>query len=143
MIAALGAKEIKMLAVSAFFGFLLLFPRILLSRQIAPDLVRSLQEAMEPYAPKAPAEFEKARTPAKTYRKKSGKAAPSGPLKVEGIIYEEKGRSSVIINGLILVAGDLIGDYRVVEIQSQHVILKKGENLYVLSADSTLEKSPS
>ena len=95
---------------------------------------------MEQYIPQASNELEKPKAPAKAYQGKPQKKTRSGSWHVEGIIYEGKGQSSVIIDGQILMVGDSIGDYKVIEIQPQHVVLKKGDDLYVLSADSTLEK---
>ena len=143
MTATLGAKEIKILAISILLGFLLLFPRLLLINQVMPDFMKTIQETVGQYAPEAAAQFEKARTPAKSYQNKPKKSAPSGTLRVEGIIYESKGQSSVIINDQILVVGDTIGAYQVIEIQSQHVVLKKGKDVYILSQDSTLERASS
>ncbi len=144
MTAYVGPKEIKILAVSAFCGFLLLFPRLLLMHQVMPDLVQEIQKTVGQHTPDSPMKFEKARTPAKPYQNKPKQPAPSsGSLRVEGIIYESKGQSSVIINGQILVVGDSIGEYTVIEIQSQHVTLKKGRDLYVLSPDSTVEEASS
>ena len=140
MTASLGAKEIKILGLSLIGGFLLLFPRMLLMHEVAPSLVQTVQKFIEQSLPQASSEPEKAGMPPPIYRDKPKKRARSGSLHVEGIIYEGKGQSSVIIDGQILMVGDSIGDYRVIEIQSQHVVLKKGEDLYILSADSTLEK---
>ena len=143
MPAFIGAKEIKILGLSLLGGFLLLFPRMLLVHEVAPSLMQTIQKNLEQYLPQAAQELEKSRTPGNFHQEKTKKRTPSGSLHVEGIIYEGKGQSSVIIDGQILMVGDSIGDYQVVEIQSQHVILKKGGDVYVLSADSTLEKGKS
>lgn len=140
MTALFGAKEIKILGLSLLGGFLLLFPRMLLMHEVAPSLVQTVQKFIEQSIPQVSSEQEKAGMPVPTYRDKPKKRVRSGSLQVEGIIYEGKGQSSVIIDGQILMVGDSIGDYRVIEIQSQHVVLKKGDDLYILSADSTLEK---
>lgn len=140
MTASFGAKEIKIFGLSLIGGFLLLFPRMLLMHEVAPSLVQTVQKFIEQSIPQVSSEQEKAGMPVPIYRDKPKKRARSGSLQVEGIIYEGKGQSSVIIDGQILMVGDSIGDYRVIEIQSQHVVLKKGDDLYILSADSTLEK---
>lgn len=140
MTANLGVKEIKILVLSLLGGFLLLFPRMLLMHEVAPSLVQTIQKTLEQYIPQASNELEKPKAPAKVYQGKPQKKTRSGSWHVEGIIYEGKGQSSVIIDGQILMVGDSIGDYKVIEIQPQHVVLKKGDDLYVLSADSTLEK---
>lgn len=143
MTATLGEKEIKILVLSVLLGLLLLFPRLLLINEGLPDFIKTIQKTVGQYVPEAAGQFKKARIPAKSYQSKPKKPASSGALRVEGIIYESKGQSSVIINGQILMVGDTIGAYQVIEIQSMHVVLKKDKDVYILSQDSTLEKASS
>jgi len=53
-------------------------------------------------------------------------------LTIEGIIYDKTGRSFAIANTLVVGVGDMVGDYRVLEIQENKVIfIKDGESLEV------------
>lgn len=52
-------------------------------------------------------------------------------LNLEGIIYEEKGQSLVIINGEILKQNDTIGDIKIIEIRKDSVVYMKNGELFV------------
>ena len=57
--------------------------------------------------------------------------APQGLL-LEGIIYDEHGRSFAVVNGAVLGIGDSVGDYQVLKIQATRVtFIKDGEPLEV------------
>ena len=47
-------------------------------------------------------------------------------LYLEGIVYEPQGGSCAVINSEIVKAGDKIGDYQVLEVQRQQVVLVRG-----------------
>ena len=50
-------------------------------------------------------------------------------LYLEGIVYEPQGGSCAVINSEIVKAGDKIGDYQVLEVQRQKVVLGKAEEV--------------
>lgn len=58
--------------------------------------------------------------------------AADNALSLEGIVYEEGGSSCAIINSEIVQSGDKIGDYQVLEVQKQKVILGKAEEILEL-----------
>ena len=59
-------------------------------------------------------------------------ATSVGGLAIEGIIYDEFGRSFAIVNANVVGIGDLVGDYQVLKIQENKVIfIKDGEPLEV------------
>lgn len=51
---------------------------------------------------------------------------------LEGIVWDPKGGSIVIINQNILKEQDFIGDYQLTKIESDRVILKKANKEYVV-----------
>lgn len=51
---------------------------------------------------------------------------------LEGIVWDPKGGSIVIINQNILKENDYIGDYQITKIQPNRVVLKKGDKEYVV-----------
>lgn len=53
-------------------------------------------------------------------------------LSLEGIVYEDGGSSCAIINSEIVQSGDKIGDYQVLEVQRQKVVLGKAEEILEL-----------
>jgi len=62
---------------------------------------------------------------------KSEDTAPQG-LAIEGIIYDKLGRSFAIVNAQVVGIGDMVGDYQVLKILENKVILiKAGEPLEV------------
>ena len=59
-------------------------------------------------------------------------ASGSGGVSLEGIIYDKHGRSFAIVNATVVGIGDIVGDYRVLKIQENRVILiKDGQPLEV------------
>lgn len=57
----------------------------------------------------------------------------SGPVEVEGIIYDSQGLSYVIVNEDILGIGDWVGEYQLYKIEKDKVIfLKQGQELEVI-----------
>lgn len=50
-------------------------------------------------------------------------------LYLEGIAYEPQGGSCAVINSEIVKSGDKIGDYQVLEVQRQKVVLVRGEEV--------------
>ena len=57
----------------------------------------------------------------------------SGPVEVEGIIYDDRGLSYVIVNKEILGIGDWVGEYQLYKIGKDRVVfLKDGEETEVL-----------
>lgn len=57
----------------------------------------------------------------------------SGPIEVEGIIYDAQGLSYVIVNEDILGIGDRVGEYQLYKIEKNKVIfLKEGKELEVI-----------
>lgn len=58
--------------------------------------------------------------------------ASSGGLALEGIIYDKLGRSFAIVNTSVVGVGDSVGDYQVLRILEDRVILiKDGEPLEI------------
>lgn len=56
----------------------------------------------------------------------------SGGLEIEGIIYDPKGASYVVINSEIYKAGDTYGEYRILKIQPRKIVfLKSGQEFEV------------
>ena len=53
-----------------------------------------------------------------------------GDVSLEGILYDEKGSSSVILNGMVLKEGDKIGAVVIDKIEPKKVILVIGEERY-------------
>jgi len=59
-------------------------------------------------------------------------ASGSRGVSLEGIIYDKHGRSFAIVNATVVGIGDIVGDYRVLKIQENRVILiKDGQPLEV------------
>ena len=57
----------------------------------------------------------------------------SGPVEVEGIIYDSLGVSYVIVNKEILGIGDWVGEYQLYKIEKERVVfLKEGEEMEIL-----------
>lgn len=56
----------------------------------------------------------------------------SSGLKFEGLIWDEKGKPLALINGSIFGIGDKVGNYKIAEITSEKVVLKKGTKELVL-----------
>ena len=57
----------------------------------------------------------------------------SGPVEVEGIIYDSLGVSYVFVNKEILGIGDWVGEYQVYKIEKERVVfLKEGEEMEIL-----------
>ncbi|MCM8757610.1 MAG: hypothetical protein NC903_00935, partial [Candidatus Omnitrophica bacterium] len=56
-------------------------------------------------------------------------------LKLEGILYNPYGGSSVIVNGEILKIGDWIGNYQVYKIELNKVVFLKEGNEVVISLE--------
>lgn len=55
-----------------------------------------------------------------------------GDLSIEGIIYDKDGRSFAIVNGSVVGIGDTVGDYQVLKIEKDRVILiKEGQTFEV------------
>lgn len=53
-------------------------------------------------------------------------------LSIEGIIYDKRGRSFVLINGTVAGIGDVVGDYQVLKIEDNKVIfIKEGQPLEI------------
>lgn len=59
-------------------------------------------------------------------------SAADNALSLEGIVYEEGGSSCAVINSEIVQSGDKIGDYQVLEVQKQKVVLGKAEEILEL-----------
>jgi len=55
-------------------------------------------------------------------------------LNLEGIIYESRGRSMVIINGEILKVDDSIGSVKIVEIRKDSIVYSKDGEIVTLFA---------
>ena len=56
----------------------------------------------------------------------------AGGLEIEGIVYDAKGASYVVINSEIYKAGDTYGEYRILRIKPGKVVfLKSGQELEV------------
>lgn len=51
------------------------------------------------------------------------KTQKKSELSLEGIIYDEQRLSYALINGLVVKVGDFIGDYQILKIQKDRVIL--------------------
>ena len=56
----------------------------------------------------------------------------NGDLALEGIVWDEKGSSAAIINGVIVQQGEKIEMYRVRTIQKTTVLLENGEGELIL-----------
>jgi len=61
-----------------------------------------------------------------------------GGLNLRGIIYSEKDPVA-IINGEVVERGDSIGEYLVLEIERKKVILKKGDQEFILKLEEEEE----
>jgi hypothetical protein len=56
----------------------------------------------------------------------------AGEVYVEGIIYDPRGGSYAVVNGEIVKSGDAAGDYRIIKIEPQKIILSKdGKDLEI------------
>lgn len=60
-------------------------------------------------------------------------------LNLEGIVWSETGDSYAIINGAVLRAGEIIGNYKVERVERSRVILWKGGAEEVLNLGSEEE----
>jgi hypothetical protein len=57
----------------------------------------------------------------------------SGPMEVEGIIYDAHGLSYIIVKGDVFGIGDWVGEYQLYKIEKNRVVfLKEGEETEVL-----------
>lgn len=56
-------------------------------------------------------------------------------VSLEGILYDEKGGSSVILNGMVLKEGDQIGSVVIEKIEPKKVILVIGEERHEVALD--------
>jgi hypothetical protein len=56
----------------------------------------------------------------------------AGGLDLEGIIYDKISMSYAIVNGMVVKAGDFVGDYQVLKIEEGKVIfIKEGQSFEV------------
>lgn len=143
-------KEIQILVLAAVLGFLLLFPRLLLMHELtAPSIVKTPFQAIvekvfstvkvQWQSLKNP--FQKAKIPAAHFKPSSKKAQRSDEeLRMEGIIYDQGGGSTAIINDQILKAGDTVNQFTISEIKQDEVALEKAGAVYVLSSTTGLHK---
>ncbi len=51
--------------------------------------------------------------------------ANKSALLLEGIIYDKRGLSYAIVNGMVVRIGDVVGDYQVLRIEERKVVLIK------------------
>lgn len=58
-------------------------------------------------------------------------------MKIEGILFDPSGKSMVVIGGETYKVGDLVGDQKIIAIQSNKIIAmsKKGETHYWISSE--------
>ncbi|MBI4437214.1 MAG: hypothetical protein HY590_07380 [Candidatus Omnitrophica bacterium] len=54
---------------------------------------------------------------------------------LEGIIWDSKGDSIAMINGMILRKGDRIGDFEILKIEEDRVILQSANGHHLLTLD--------
>ncbi len=54
-------------------------------------------------------------------------------LNLEGIVFSDKGDSYALISGEVLRAGDSIGDYKVIKIERNKVVLNRAGEEFVLN----------
>ncbi len=53
------------------------------------------------------------------------KEKTEGPPQLEGIIYDPRGVSYAVMDGEVLRVGDAAGDYQIIKIEAQKVVLQK------------------
>lgn len=83
--------------------------------------------------------FTPAKAKAQVYKPKKEAPKP-GQLRIEGIIFDTSGDSTVIINGAILKEGDPIEDFTVKQIKASEIILTKASGaVYSLSEKGGLK----
>ncbi len=54
-------------------------------------------------------------------------------LNLEGIVWSDKGESYAIISGVVLRAGEMIGDYTVKKIERSRVILTRAGEVFTIN----------
>lgn len=54
-------------------------------------------------------------------------------LNLEGIVWSDKGESYAIISGVVLRAGEMIGDYTVKKIEKSRVTLMRGGEVFTIN----------
>lgn len=58
------------------------------------------------------------------------KERTEGPPQLEGLMYDAKGISYVVMDGEVFRAGDMVGDYQLIRIDSNKVIMQKAERVF-------------
>ncbi len=140
------SKEIQVLVVAAVCGLVLLLPRVYLEHKLhqqSPSsiLFKSLEDTVQKVGLKGGLKFKRVKAPAKSFKPKSKKEShQTKELRLEGIIYDEGGDSTAVINDEIVKAGDSIGDFTVLDIKKREVILRKEGSSYRLSSQGGLQE---
>lgn len=55
-----------------------------------------------------------------------------GPPQLEGFMYDAKGISYAVMDGEVFRAGDMVGDYQIIRIDSNKVIMQKANQVFEL-----------
>lgn len=61
-------------------------------------------------------------------------------LNLEGILWDDKGESYAIISGVVLRAGDMFGDYKVIKIERKRVVLNRAGEEVTINLSSEEEE---
>ncbi|MFH1360536.1 MAG: hypothetical protein ABIJ41_05810 [Candidatus Omnitrophota bacterium] len=67
---------------------------------------------------------------------------PKTELSLNGIVWSETAKNA-FINGILVQENDEIGDYKVLEIRKNDVLLEAGGKRYLLTSYGLIEQSPS
>lgn len=71
-------------------------------------------------------------TPEGRLLKLDKESAASGELLIEGVIYDQGGRSYAIVNGAVVGIGDFVDGYQVLKIEEEKLVfIKEGRPLEV------------
>lgn len=60
-------------------------------------------------------------------------------LNLEGIVWSKSGESYAIVSGAVLREGDILGDYKVIKINKNEVVLNRAGEDFVLTSRSEEE----
>ncbi|OGX50527.1 MAG: hypothetical protein A3G37_02835 [Omnitrophica WOR_2 bacterium RIFCSPLOWO2_12_FULL_46_30] len=58
------------------------------------------------------------------------KERTEGPPRLEGLMYDAKGISYVVMDGEVFRAGEMVGDYQLIRIDSNKVIMQKADQVF-------------
>lgn len=58
------------------------------------------------------------------------KEMTEGPPRLEGLMYDAKGTSYAVMDGEVFRAGDMVGAYQIIRIDSNKVLMQKADRVF-------------